>query len=119
MTPKEELEQMAFVNYLRLEKLDFFSPINENEYSKYVPKKTAIMLEQKAKKMGKVSGVQDVFVYLPKVLLHIEFKRRDKKNKQSENQIKWENTVNKYSYCVYKVAYSYEEAIKFVGEYRK
>ena len=118
MTPKEEIEQMAFVNYLRLNKIDFFSPINENEYSKYVPKKTAIMLEQKAKQMGKVSGVNDTFVYLPKVLLHIEFKRRDKKNKQSEAQLIWENKVNKYSYCVYKVAYSYEEAIKIVEAHK-
>lgn len=116
MTPKEDFEQKAFINYLKLNKIVYFATINETPWRKYLPKKVYDMIMANFRKMGLVSGINDVHVYLPNVLLHLEFKRRDGKGKQSDDQVKWENKVSKFPYAVYRIANSYEEGIKIVEE---
>ncbi len=117
MTPNEDTEQKAFINHCKINKITHFAPINETPYRRFMSPKEFGKMEDNFKKMGKVKGVNDVFVYLPNILLHLEFKRRDGKGKQSKEQIRWQDKVNKFSYCKYFIVNSYEEAIKVVEEY--
>ena len=116
LNPLEEVEQRAFINYLRLNKIVYFATINETPWRKYVPRSVYNKIMAGFKLMGLISGVNDVFVYLPNILLHLEFKRRDGKGKQSIDQMKWQDKVNKFPYAVYRIANSYEEAIEIVEE---
>ena len=118
LNPLEQQEQQAFVNYLKLNKIVYFSAINETPWRKYVTNNIYIKLMSLFKSMGFIKGVNDIHVYLPNVLLHLEFKRRDGKGKQSTDQKKWETKMEQFSYCEYRIANSYEEGIKIVEELR-
>lgn len=113
----ESHHQKLFVSWLNSQGLFYFAPINENPYSKYIKNKSIIFkTETELKALGKRKGINDIFVYLPKVLLHIEFKLPT--NKQSKEQIMCEKHINSYEYAVYRVAYSCEEAVAIVEDYK-
>ena len=74
-----------------------------------------LKIENESKAMGKKKGVNDIFVYLPSCLLHIEFKVG--KNKQQKEQVQFEKHISKFDYAKYYLVYSCEEAIKIIEEY--
>ena len=125
MPNSKDIEEISFINWLRLENIDFFSPMSENQHGFKDPR-LAIILENKDKKIGKQKGVNGIFVFLPNKLLVIELKPRHKtiksgknsygNSKVSEEQTKFLGMVNKYPYSNSFVAYGYEEAVKLIEE---
>lgn len=115
MKQLEETHQKALVNYLRLNNIDYFAPINENPYSKYVPKKTILITETLLKQLGKRKGVSDLVIFLPSCILFLELKR-PLKNKISKEQLEFKELVEKYSYCKHAFAYGYEDAIEIISK---
>ena len=117
VVPLEFDEQVMFVQWLQLKKLDHFSVPNENNMSK-LNKKTAIIQGGRAKKSGMQSGVQDMVVFTKKKILFIEMKRRSMAlSTVSENQKKWAKIVGGYGYAEPFVAYGCDEAKIFVEKY--
>ena len=134
MTPqKEELEQRALVQWLKLKNIPHFSVPNENLFTtllrKYLPKNLMHLIftiEKKLKDMGKVKGTSDIFVFLPNNLIVIELKRVPKKlksgklsytnSKTSQEQLDFIAMVNGFDYAKAKVCYGYIEAIEFIEE---
>ena len=119
----EELEQKKAVDYLRiLERqgkiIAFFAPMNENIMSGSNREK-AMKIENKAKTMGKRSGVSDLVVVLRDKVLFIELKRAGKRLKSgkisyagikvSENQKRFLGDVKKSDVCDSFVAYGFNE----------
>ena len=126
----EEYHQKMVVKYLELLKqkgqiIEFFAPMNENKQS-FNNRQNAIIIEQKAKAMGKKAGVSDLVVILKNKVLFIEMKRPPKKLKSgkisyagisvSENQRKFIDVVNQSDVCIAKVCYGFDEAKKFIDE---
>ena len=110
----ETKEQQALVQWLRLKNIFHFAPINENQHSKLNPK-VAMLLELRAKSMGKVSGTSDIVVMLPHKILFIELKRQEKsKAKVSDSQKAFMENVNKYGYAKAIVCYGAKEAIQTI-----
>ena len=133
-SPKEEVEQKALVQYLRLNKIPHFSVPNENLFitllKKYLPKNLShliITIENKLKDMGKIKGCSDIFIFLPKCLVVIELKRVPTKlksgklsytnSKVSPEQLEFIEMANKYPYAKAKVCYGYVDSIKFIEEW--
>lgn len=127
LMPKEEVEQIALCNWLRLNRIDFFAPMNENSHSAK-DKKMAVILEVKAQRMGKKKGTSDLFIFLDNCLLIIELKRKPttlksgktsySNSKVSQEQLDFIEMANKYLYAKAYVCYGYEEAIKIIEELR-
>lgn len=124
--PLEDFEQEVFVNHLRKNKIDFFAPINENSFS-FLSPKLAVMIEAKAKKMGKLKGVLDLVIFLDDFILFMEFKRRPKllksgklsytNSKTSDDQKDFIEMLKKYKYTKSVICYGYDEAIEFIKEW--
>ncbi len=119
----EELEQKKAVNYLRiLERqgkiIAFFAPMNENIMSGSNREK-AMKIENKAKAMGKRSGVSDLVIILKDKVIFAELKRSGKKLKSgkisyagikvSENQKRFLGDVKKSDVCSGFIAYGFNE----------
>lgn len=112
MIPLEEDEQKTLIQYLKAKRLFYFAPINENTHSK-ANRKLAIMLEQKAKSMGKVKGTPDVIVMLQNKILFIELKRI-KGSYATDEQKEFLEKVNSFIYAKGKVCKGAKEAIEFI-----
>lgn len=115
----EELEQATFVQECIKLGVLFFAPINENKLSGLLRSikggdKILFALNKRLSLMGKRAGVNDLFVYTPKKLLHFEFKVGY--NKQSKEQKLFEKHVSKFPYAEYHVVYSWQEALKILKE---
>lgn len=123
--PTEAQEQKALVDWLRAKNAFFFAPTNENNTYKQ-NSKYAMINEVKARSLGKLKGVSDIVVFLPKVILFIELKRRPKRlksgkisysnSKISKEQDNFIEKVNSYPYAKGAICYGAEEAIKFIKE---
>jgi hypothetical protein len=114
--PTEHEEQIVFIQWLRLSKIFHFAVVNENQQSsnnKFMTIKTA----QKHKKAGRLSGVSDVIVMLPDIILFIEMKRI-KGGVQSRSQKEFEKNVEQFKYAYYFVANGSKEAIEIVNKFR-
>ncbi len=123
----EEQEQQRLVAYLKAKKIFHFAPMNENKQS-FANRNTALRLEAKAKKMGKLKGVSDVIIMLNSKIVFIELKRAKKllKNgklstshtKVSKEQESFIKTINERfnKYAVGVVCYGAKEAIEFVED---
>jgi len=114
--PKEEVEQKALVQWLKIKKIQYFAVMNENSFS-FLNRNLAVKIQAKNKAMGSVKGVSDMVVMLQSCILFIELKRVDKKlSKVSKEQIEFLEMANKYPYAKAKVCYGYLEAIEFIEE---
>lgn len=119
----ESLEQQKLIQWLKLKKLFYFAPMNENQAS-FTNRIVAMKQEVKAKSMGKVKGVSDVIVMLPNKILFIELKRAKKilksgktsisHTKVSDEQKAFINSVNGFVYASAKICYGFNEAMEFI-----
>ena len=97
--------------------------MNENKQS-YANRKVAIMIENKAKSMGKKNGVGDIVVILPNKVLFIELKREKRTLKNgtkskagvyiSETQKAFISQVCKSSVCDGRICFGFNEAKEFI-----
>ena len=112
----EEQEQKALVQWLRLKKIFHFAPMNENKQS-FTNPKLAMMIGNKAKAMGKVKGVSDIIVMLPKKILFIELKRQERsKAKVSDSQNAFLSKIGQFCYAKGYVCYGAKEAIDVISK---
>jgi len=110
----EEQEQKKLVQWLRLKKIFHFAPMNENKQS-FTNPKVAMMIEAKAKSMGKVKGVSDLVVMLPNSILFIELKRAKKSlTKVSDSQNVFLSKIGQFCYAKGHVCYGANEAIEII-----
>jgi hypothetical protein len=99
--------QKALVEYLKLKKIMFFAPLNENNYS-FIDRNLAIKIERKAQKMGKVAGVSDLCLLFQHKILFIELKREG--GKVSKNQKAFIDRINNETMAEAIVCYGYHNA---------
>ena len=121
----EAQEQEALVEWLRIKRIFFFAPYQENPGS-FLNKQVAVIQGRKARKMGKMPGVSDLVVLLDTKILFIELKRARKQlksgkmstshTKVSSAQESFITEVSKYPYVRAKVCYGFLEAKEFIGE---
>ena len=110
----EEQEQKKLVQWLKLKKIFHFAPMNENKQS-FTNPKVAMMIEAKAKSMGKVKGVSDLVVMLPSSILFIELKRAKKRlTKVSDSQNSFLSKIGQFCYAKGHVCYGANEAIEII-----
>lgn len=110
----EEQEQKKLVQWLRLKKIFHFAPMNENKQS-FTNPKVAMMIEAKAKSMGKVKGVSDLVVMLPNSILFIELKRAKKSlTNVSDSQNVFLSKIGQFCYAKGHVCYGANEAIEII-----
>lgn len=114
-TPLEETEQKAFIQWLRLNNIFHFAPMNENIFS-FIDRQLAVKLQAKAKSMGALKGASDTVVFTKNKILFIELKRI-KGSKVSDEQVEFGKQVNKYDYASYHICNGYLEAITTVERY--
>ena len=110
-TPREEDEQIAFVQWCDMLNIPVIHIPNEGKRSAY--------MGAKLKRMGLKPGVPDLFVPCAHGGHHglfIEMKVGN--NKPTENQKEWMRLLSAQGYAC-TVAYSFEDATKTVGAYMK
>lgn len=123
--PLEAEEQKELVRWLNSKCIFFYATTNENNTFKQ-NRKYAMIAEQKAKAQGKKKGVSDLTIFLKDKIVFLELKRQRPllkngklgvaKNKPSEEQIEFLESVNSYGYAVGVVAYGCDESIKIIEE---
>ena len=121
--PKEDTEQKELVQYLKKNGYFFFAINNENNQS-FSNRKHAIIIETKARAMGKLKGVPDLCIFLKDTILFIELKRQrpilksgklgTPTNKPNKEQLDFIDKSSDYSYCHAVVAYGCDEAIEVI-----
>lgn len=121
--PTEEMEQKELVQWLKKVGFFFFATNNENNQS-FANRKHAMLLEQKARAMGKLKGTLDLCVFGNKRVFFIELKRQrpilksgnlgTPKNKPTAEQENFILNTNRYDYCFSFVAYGCDEAIEIL-----
>lgn len=118
----EEIEQIAFVNWLKLKKIEHFAVVNENAMSG-INRFMATKIASRSKRMGKRKGTSDIVVMLPKQILFIEMKkcqgiRKDGKrrnvNMLEDEQKAFLDNVDTFPYAKGFVAYGCNEAIEII-----
>ena len=102
LNPLEDTEQKALCNYLRKEKLLFFSVPNGGTRNK----KEAQTLKQ----TGLLKGVSDLVILTDNKVIFLELKRR-KGGVISKEQKTFLEKVNVFDYAIGIIAYGYEDAI--------
>lgn len=107
MVPTEAEEQAIFIQWLNIQKLDYWHTPNSTFTRSWKQK-----LHNKA--MGVQAGIPDVFVVLGDKLVAVEMKRI-KGGVTSTNQVKWINKLNQANVPTI-VAKGHKEAIAFVKE---
>ena len=126
--PIEEVEQQKLVQWLRAKKIAHVAPMNENQ-SSFTDRKVTILVEAKAKSMGKQKGYPDLIIDEPNKYYHglrIELKRARKRlksgktsvshTKVSPEQKEWLQRLNNKGYYAV-VCYGAKEAIEVIEEY--
>lgn len=118
--PKEEDEQMAFVNWCQAKKYKVHHCANEVGGGSWALKSRAI----KAKRMGTSKGFPDLLVFIPVEnidgevdswqMIAIEMKRR-KGGVVSKEQKEW-GEILQASGVPFKICYGCEQAINFIQE---
>lgn len=108
-TPKEEEEQIAYVNWLQHKELTFAAVPNSTFTKSWNQKR-------KNHLMGVRPGVPDMLVITPKGLIFIEMKRT-KGGVVSLEQKFWLGQLNKLPGVQATVAYGCEEAIRFTERF--
>ena len=121
--PTEAQEQQYLVQWLRINKIFCFAPVNENNTHKQ-NRHYAMIAEVKARAAGKLKGTSDLIVMLPNKLLLIELKRQRRKLKSgklstshtntSKEQLKFLETANTFDYAEARVCYGWEEAKEYI-----
>ena len=124
--PTEAQEQQLLIQWLKIKKIFYFAPMNENQAS-FTNRRVAMIQEAKAKSMGKVKGTCDLFVFTKNGLLGVELKRRPKRlksgkfsvshTKTSKEQIQFIDAMNGYDFAHSKVCYGFENAKAFIEEF--
>lgn len=118
----EEIEQIAFVEWLKLKKIEHFAVVNENAMSG-INRFMATKIASRSKKMGKRKGVSDTIIMLPKQILFIEMKKcqgikkdgsKREVNMLEDEQKAFLDKVNTFPYAQGFVAYGCNEAIDIV-----
>jgi len=112
----EAQHQKKFIAYCKLNGLLVWSNQNETPYAKFINKATMMKLSQESNAMGRLKGLSDTIVMLPKCILFIEFKVGN--NKQQKEQVQFEKHISKFDYAKYFVCYSAESAINIVESER-
>lgn len=125
--PIEAEEQKCLVQWLRLNNIMHFAPVNENNTFKQ-NKTYAMIAEQKARAAGKLKGVSDIIVLLDNKILFIELKRRKKVLKNgslsishtqvSKEQYDFLTRVSKFDYADSALCYGWTEAKEFIEKYK-
>lgn len=123
--PTEEMEQKELVQWLKKCGFFFFATNNENNQS-FANRKHALVLEQKAKAMGKLKGTADLCIFGNNKIFFVELKRQrpilksgklgTPKNKPTTEQENFILNANRYDYCCSFVAYGCDEAIRLLQE---
>ena len=124
----EKTEQKKLVQWLRLNKYLFFAPSNENVHS-FISPKISMILENKAKEMGKLKGVSDLVIFLDHKILFLELKRSPEVLKNGEKSISlakvqdeqrlFLDNINAYDYCVGVVCYGFNDAVSSIKKFNK
>jgi len=125
--PIEAEEQKCLVQWLRLNNIMHFAPVNENNTFKQ-NKTYAMIAEQKAKAAGKLKGVSETIVLLDSKILFIELKRKKKVLKNgsfsishtqvSKEQYDFLTRVSKFDYADSALCYGWNEAREFIDKHR-
>jgi hypothetical protein len=121
ITPTEEMEQVALVNWLKLNNYLFHANPNGGKRNA----KEAFNL----KRGGVVAGVSDLTIFLKHKILYLELKRQKVKlksgkmsasnSKTSSEQLDFICTVKKYDYALSTIAFGYADAIEQIKELDK
>ena len=116
MSISEDKEQIALVNWLKINKFLFFSVPNGGTRNQ----REAQLL----KKTGLVAGVSDLVIFLTNHILFLELKVRPKvlksgklsytNSKVSDEQKIFLARARSYDYALSEVAYGYEDAIEII-----
>jgi len=143
--PKEDIEQINVVEYLKIKKIPHFAPINENNHSGIIRQSLISFmgkikglriangiiskLENKSRSMGKSKGFPDLIIPRANKYYHglyIEMKRSRKTlpsgkksishTKISDDQLEWDDKLRDEGYCVV-VAYGFKEAVDAIDDY--
>jgi len=118
----EEIEQIRFVKWLKLKKIEHFAVVNENSMSS-INRFMAIKVAERSKKMGKRKGVSDLVIMLSDKIVYMEMKKqqetlkngkKSKKNMLDDEQKEFLKTVNGFSYAVGYVAYGFLAAKEII-----
>ena len=119
--PKEDEEQKAVVEWLRVKRIKHYANVSENQGS-FLNKRITMQIQSKAKKMGAIRGVPDLTIFLPDKILYIEMKRKMKilksgkfsnaDSKPSLDQLAFMEWASKLPYVLVEVGYGAEDAIK-------
>lgn len=126
----EEIECIAFTQWLEFQKLKFTHIPNENVFS-FMNRNMAMRLGAKQKKCGVRKGLPDYIVLTPKGTLFIEMKEPKKRLKKGDpltgwkpgqkakgglslDQKEWIDAINATPGAQACVSYDAQEAIKFV-----
>jgi hypothetical protein len=123
--PTEDIEQKELVAFLKRCGLFVFAVKNENTQS-FANRRNAIVIEQKAKQMGKLAGTPDLCVFGIDNIYFFELKRQkpllksgklgSPTNKASKEQLEFIDRSNKYDYCQSYVCYGCDEVIKILKD---
>ena len=108
MIPTEHQEQAAFCQWLTLKRIVFFAIPNENNQS-FENRKRAMIIENKARAIGKKKGVPDICVMLKDRIVFIEMKRT-KQSTVSPEQREWNETINGFEYAEAYICKGFAEA---------
>ena len=138
--PTEAQEQQKVVQWLKMKKITFFAPTNENKYGGVIRSTLIALLGQRRgvqvasrviasiqkslASIGFIKGVSDLVIFLPNKILFIEMKRQGVKlksgkishtnSKISPEQLAFLDKVNKYPYSKGYVAYGFDEAVDII-----
>ncbi len=124
---KEEIEQIAFVQWLKLKNIVHFAVVNENSMSS-TNKGMAIKIAERSKKMGKRKGVSDLIIMLPDKILFVEMKRNktvlksgklSTENLLKQDQKEFLDVVNGFGYAEGYCAYGFKQAKEIIDNYFK
>ncbi|MBU1567743.1 MAG: VRR-NUC domain-containing protein [Proteobacteria bacterium] len=114
ITPSEDDEQIAFVDWLKANQIPHASITNSQNISG-ANRIAAIKMMQKLKRLGLAPGFPDLLVILGHKILFIEMKRTGKSTTQ-DNQKEWVQFLDLLPYAEARICNGCDEAIDFVNE---
>ena len=117
--PYEHDEQVAFVKWLKIMKINHYSIPNSSALSslnRNTGKKVGWMLKQE----GLRKGASDLVVMLDCCIVYIEMKRRDKSlSRPTSEQIEFIEMVNGYNYAFGYIVYGWLQAKDIIEKHIK
>jgi hypothetical protein len=116
--PLEIDEQKAYIDWLKLNKVDYFAVPNQQKLAKTIAsnKIRVIKFYQSLKKEGYKKGAPDLICLFPKELVCVEMKRQ-KGSTISQEQKQWNEKINSYPYSKAFICKGAEDAISKTREF--